>query len=47
MKGDDFMGKLTDLVRLIADLKNAAEVLVAVIDSLEDMVGSIDNATSK
>lgn len=46
-KGDGFMGKLTDLVRLLAELKNAAEVLVAVIDSLEDMVGSIDNATSK
>ena len=41
------MGKLTDLVRLLADLKNAAEVLVAVIDSLEDMVGSIDNVTKE
>ena len=41
------MGKLTDLVRLLAELKNAAELLVTVIDSLEDMVGSIDNATSK
>lgn len=36
------MGKLTDIVRLLAELKSAAEVLVTVIDSLEDMVGSID-----
>ncbi len=36
------MGKLTELVKLLAELKSAAEVLVTVIDSLEDMVGSID-----
>ena len=36
------MGRLTDIVKLLAELKSAAEVLVTVIDSLEDMVGSID-----
>ena len=36
------MGKLTDIVKLLAELKSAAEVLVTVIDSLEDMVGTID-----
>ena len=36
------MGKLTDIVKLLAELKSAAEVLVTVIDSLEDMVGSND-----
>jgi len=42
MKGDDDMGKLSELVKLLVELKSAAEVLVKVIDSLEDMVGSID-----
>lgn len=37
MKGSDEMGKLKDLVKLLAELKSAAEVLVTVIDSLEDM----------
>ncbi|WP_294215335.1 hypothetical protein [Pseudobutyrivibrio sp.] len=41
------MGKLMELVRLLNDLKSALEILMTMIDSLEDVIGTIDNNISK
>ncbi len=46
-KGEICMGKLMELVRLLNDLKSALEILMTMIDSLEDVIGTIDNNISK